>query len=154
MSQNTLITLTFVTVILLSGALYMAKSKGLRNNNPLNIEENGTAWEGKAGDDGRFVIFETVEHGLRAAGRILRTYATKHQLTTIAGIISRWAPPVENNTQNYINFVSQKTGIPADQALTRETYPKVVAAMIHMENGSQPFDLDKIRQGFEWGFYG
>ena len=154
MSQNTMITLTFVTIILLSGVLYMAKSKGLRNNNPLNIEENGTAWEGKAGDDGRFVIFESVEHGLRAAGRILRTYATKYQLTTIAGIISRWAPPSENDTQNYINFVSNKTGIQADQHLTRSDYPQVLAAMIHMENGSQPFSLDKIRQGFEWGFYG
>ena len=154
MSQNTVITLTFVTIILLSGALYMAKSKGLRNNNPLNIEENGTEWVGRAGDDGRFVIFETVEHGLRAAGRILRTYATKYQLNTISGIVSRWAPPVENDTQNYINFVSQKTGIEQDQALTRETYPHVLAAMIHMENGSQPFSLDEIRQGFEWGFYG
>ena len=160
MSQNTVITLTFVTIILLSGALYMAKSKGLRNNNPLNIEENGTDWVGRAGDDGRFVIFETVEHGLRAAGRILRTYAAKYQLTTIAGIVSRWAPPVnaqgehENDTQNYINFVSQKTGIEQDRPLTRETYPQVLAAMIHMENGSQPFSLDEIRQGFEWGFYG
>ncbi|MEI8706684.1 virion protein [Pseudoalteromonas sp. B62] len=154
MSQNNVITLTFVTIILLSGALYMAKSKGLRNNNPLNIEENGTDWVGHAGDDGRFVIFETVEHGLRAAGRILRTYATKYQLNTIAGIVSRWAPPSENDTQNYINFVSQKTGIAHDRPLTRETYPQVLAAMIHMENGSQPFSLDEIRQGFEWGFYG
>lgn len=154
MSQNTIITLTFVTIILLSGALYMTKSKGLRNNNPLNIEENGTDWVGRAGDDGRFVIFETVEHGLRAAGRILRTYAKKYQLNTIAGIVSRWAPPVENDTQNYINFVSQKTGIAYDRPLTQETYPQVLAAMIHMENGSQPFSLDEIRQGFEWGFYG
>ncbi|GAP76759.1 structural protein P5 [Pseudoalteromonas sp. SW0106-04] len=132
----------------------MAQAKGLRNNNPLNIKYSGDKWQGMTGTDGPFVVFETPKHGLRAAGRILRTYAHTHQLRDIEGIVSRWAPPSENDTQNYIEFVTTKTGLPRNQALDRDTYPQVLAAMIHMENGSQPFSLDEIRQGFEWGFYG
>ena len=49
-------------------------ARGIRNNNPLNIEA-GENWQGLKGTDGRFAIFETAEHGIRAAARILRTYA-------------------------------------------------------------------------------
>ncbi|WP_417437556.1 virion protein [Idiomarina abyssalis] len=128
--------------------------RGIRNNNPLNIEENGTAWEGKAGDDGRFVVFSSPLYGIRAAARILRTYASKYQLNTISGIVARWAPPVENDTDNYINFVSSKAGVDANAPLNDETYPAVIAAMIQMENGDNPYSIDDIKQGFAWGFYG
>ncbi|WP_010605415.1 hypothetical protein [Pseudoalteromonas maricaloris] len=141
-------------LILLGGYFMKTGSpKGIRNNNPLNIEK-GEDWIGMVGDDGRFVIFETVEHGLRAAGRILRTYAFRHGRTTINGIISRWAPPSENKTQNYINFVSKRAGIPSDRPLAQAEYPKVMEAMIMMENGEQPYSMETIQRGFDWGFNG
>ena len=43
-------------------------ARGIRNNNPLNIEAGENC--GAKGTDGRFVIFETAEHGIRAAARI------------------------------------------------------------------------------------
>ena len=139
---------------LIIGATFYMNPLGLRNNNPLNIKTSGDNWLGSVGSDGTFVIFETPLHGLRAAGRILKTYATRYGLTSIDSIISRWAPESENDTQNYINFVSKKTGIDPAQTIDREQYPRVMAAMIHMENGSNPFSIDEIREGFEWGFYG
>ena len=132
--------------------------RGIRNNNPLNIEAR-ESWEGQTGDDGRFIIFESALYGFRAAGRIMRTKA-RRGVRSIQAIISEWAPPkndagqVENHTENYINFVSSKTGIPASQQLSESDYPAVLAAMVQMENGQNPYTLGEIKQGFEWGFYG
>ncbi|WP_231100871.1 virion protein [Pseudoalteromonas luteoviolacea] len=130
-----------------------AKPRGIRNNNPLNIE-TGEDWLGLTGSDGRFVIFETPEHGIRAAARILRTYSSKYGINTVNTIISRWAPPVENDTEGYIEFVADKANVNANEVLSPEEYPRVIAAMIHMENGQQPYNLETIKSGFEWGFYG
>lgn len=132
--------------------------RGIRNKNPLNIEAR-ESWVGQVGDDGRFIVFETVLHGFRAAGRIMKTKAGRG-VRTIESIISEWAPPVndagelENHTQNYINFVSDETGIAKDSVLSADEYPKVLAAMVIMENGQNPYTYDEIKQGFEWGFYG
>src|SRR3546814_2962731 len=46
----------------------------------------------------RFCVFKTPEHGFRALVRVLLTYQRKYRLRTVAGMIDRWAPPVENNT--------------------------------------------------------
>ena len=134
-------------------------ARGLRNNNPLNIKEGpdgGAEWEGEheLDLDPTFEEFITPVHGIRAGARILRTYAVKYGLDTIAGIIARWAPTSENDTQNYINFVAKKAGISANEKLNDDTYPAVISAMIDMENGSNPYTYDEIKQGFEWGFYG
>ena len=126
--------------------------RGIRNNNPLNIEAR-EQWLGQVGDDGRFIIFETALHGFRAAGRIMKTKKGRG-VRTIESIINEWAPSNENHTQNYINFVSEKTGFPADDILTDSSYPAVIAAMVQMENGQNPYTMSEIAQGFEWGFYG
>lgn len=132
--------------------------RGIRNNNPLNIEAR-EQWLGQIGDDGRFIIFETALHGFRAAGRIMKTKKGRG-VRTIESIITEWAPPkndageFENHTQNYINFVSNKAGFPADMVLSDSAYPLVLSAMVQMENGQNPYTMEEIAQGFEWGFYG
>ena len=131
-----------------------SKPRGIRNNNPLNIEDTGESWLGKVGNDGRFMVFETAGHGLRAGARILRTYRHKYGIKTIKDILNRFAPPSENNTQNYINFVSDKTGLPEDKDLTDNDYPAVLAAMVNLENGMNPYTPEQIQEGFIWGFYG
>lgn len=126
--------------------------RGIRNHNPLNIEAR-EEWVGQIGDDGRFIIFETPLHGFRAAGRIMRSKA-KRGVRTIESIINEWAPHNENHTQNYINFVSDKAGYPADMVLNDAAYPAVLSAMVTMENGQNPYTMDEIKRGFEWGYYG
>ena len=55
----------------------MKQARGLRNNNPLNIvKSENINWQGevKPSTDPNFAQFETLEYGLRAAFKLLRTY--------------------------------------------------------------------------------
>ena len=91
--------------------------RGIRNNNPLNIRK-GNNWKGERPHqtDKAFEEFQSMEFGIRAGFIILRKYingyfglTAKHN--TIEKIIRRWAPPSENATQNYIDFVAKDMGI-------------------------------------------
>lgn len=112
-----------------------------RNNNPGNIRTNSTKWVGKIGDDGSFVTFATKEQGVRALAKTLETYQNKHKLETTAQVIGRWAPPNENDTQGYINFVADAIGKdpnePIDLSSDPVLYEKFVKAMIQKEGGNE-----------------
>ncbi len=84
--------------------------RGLRNNNPLNIRK-GCKWQGleKNQTDPDFCQFRSLEYGFRAAFKVLNTYYVGRGLKTIEKIVSRWAPPNENNTNKYISFVERNT---------------------------------------------
>ena len=120
--------------------------RGIRNNNPGNIVA-GDRWLGRSGTDGRFVKFKSPEYGLRAIGKVINTYQKKHNINTIKGIITRWAPPIENNTSLYITYVCKHTGIKPNQPLNifdksgklkKERELKlIISAIIKMENGSK-----------------
>jgi len=85
---------------------------GGRLNNPGNIRHNSaTKWEGAIGNQSGFVKFVSQEWGARALMKILKTYQTKYHLNTINDIITKYAPPNENDTASYIRFVSQKMGV-------------------------------------------
>ncbi|MDR8523840.1 hypothetical protein [Shewanella fidelis] len=119
--------------------------KGIKNHNPLNIEAGRDQWQGMIGNDGRFIIFESVHYGIRAAARIMRNYNTKYGLNTVQGIVNRWAPPSDNNpTESYIAFVASRAGVDAQSPLSMADYPQVIAAMIHFENGYNPYDENTI----------
>jgi hypothetical protein len=128
------------------GAVKVAR--GIRNNNPLNIERTGDRWKGmsETQTDSRFVVFDSPVYGIRAGARILQSYQ-RRGVETIAGIVSNWAPPIENNTESYIATVEQKTGINRNQTVGVADYPAIIAAMIHVENGRQPYSMDLIQEG-------
>ena len=128
---------------------------GERNNNPLNIRKvPGTHWKGElpsiqGGDGGgSFVRFETIEFGLRAAFVLLRTYSTKYHANCIRDIISRWAPPSENDTEQYIKNVCNWTGFGGLQKLTESDWPSLVQAMGRQECGAL-LDEGVIQRGFD-----
>lgn len=80
---------------------------------------------------------------------ILRNYQQKYKLNTVSGIIKRWAPPNENDTQAYINSVAQATGVSPEQQIN--TYDsrfmmKLLQAIIKHENGEQPYSFDVFVQ--------
>ena len=120
-------------------------TRGLRNCNPLNIRRvAGTNWKGElpqstpplGGDGGGlFVRFESIEYGLCAAFVLLRTYSTKYKQNCIRDIISRWAPPTENDTERYIRNVCQWTGFGGNERLTETEWPRLVQAMARQECG-------------------
>ena len=77
-------------------------------------------------------------------GKTLETYQNKHGLTTVSQMISRWAPPNENNTTNYSTFVATEMGISPDAQIDLSANPelaqKMVGAMIKMEGGTSAYD--------------
>ena len=120
--------------------------RNIRNNNPLNIRRSKDKWQGLDAkqSDSSFFKFESMEMGWRAAFIILtKTYYHKYRLFTIRRIISRWAPPAENDTEAYVKRVSDLTGIDPDEPLgIPSLYPSrwmaVGLAMAIVEGGRQP----------------
>lgn len=110
---------------------------GLRNNNPGNLRTSADRWLGKIGDNQGFVVFENIAYGTRALGIDLRT-KMRNGYDTIEAIITRYAPPSENDTAGYISFVSGSTGFGKLQPLNPDiaTLLKLERAIINFENGS------------------
>lgn len=81
-------------------------TRGQRNNNPLNIRK-GSQWKGlvRTPEEKHFCVFSSMLYGIRAALVLLRTYKYRYHCVTISQIISRWAPPSENDTNKYIDMV-------------------------------------------------
>lgn len=126
-------------------------SRGLRNNNPGNIEASAeNPWEGQTGSDGRFAKFETPEHGIRALGKNLLAYNKRHGLDTVGEMITRWAPPKENDTASYIKAICAQLGVGANDQID-VTNPRTLAALcagiVQQENGGQPYSADQINNG-------
>lgn len=129
-------------------------SRGLRNNNPLNIRRDGQAWQGLSAvqTDKAFCQFKSMAYGFRAAFVTLHTYMTKHGLGTIGQIIKRWAPPSENNTSAYVRAVCELSHTDKDKPLSwsdEEVMLCVVQAMAWVENGVLIGKEGSMRQGYE-----
>lgn len=124
--------------------------RGLRNNNPLNIRHSADRFQGEiAGTDKSFKTFSSLAYGYRAAFVILGTYLSQG-FNTIEKIISRWAPPAENDTESYISQVERYSGVPRHKELTSASeteYMMIVAAMSFVENG-QNADIAQVQAGF------
>lgn len=128
-------------------------SRGLRNNNPLNIRHSSAKWQGRKATqtDRSFVQFVSPEWGYRAALKILRAYYNKHHLHTLRAVISRWAPPNENHTDVYVAAVAKRAGIAPDAPLRlsdKDFCVKLLEAMCLVENGV-PGNLYHIQKGVE-----
>ncbi|WP_435532288.1 hypothetical protein [Proteus vulgaris] len=112
--------------------------RGVRNNNPGNIRLSSNKWVGQTGDDGAFAKFATPEHGIRALGKNLLSYA-RQGFVTPEQIINRWAPPEDNNdTQAYIEYVSDYLGVAPNQPLdltNLDTLTHLSTAIMYKENG-------------------
>lgn len=131
--------------------------RGIRNNNPLNIRK-GNNWYGERHPqvDRDFEEFESMELGIRAAFVLLRNYITGYngrsaKFNTIRKIIRRWAPPVENATQRYIDFVVKKTGIDQNQVIwfsDRKAIIAICRAMAFVECG-QWIDIQKFETAYD-----
>lgn len=117
--------------------------RGIRNNNPGNLEGD-TQFQGQTGTDkGGYATFATPEDGLRAMALNLKNQQDLHGLQTVQDIITKWAPPSENNTAAYVQDVSQKLGVDPNQKLNLHD-PAVLktftsAIISHENNGASPY---------------
>jgi len=112
----------------------------VRNNNPGNMRPVGKG-EG-------FQAFSSPEEGLQAMqndlllkingkSKAMEANFGKGYQPTLANVIATWAPSSENDTQGYVNFVAQKTGLQPDQVLSPMDVKKLIPAMIEMEGGQE-----------------
>jgi hypothetical protein len=117
--------------------------RGIAGNNPGNLRPGTTPWLGEIAPDGGYCRFIDPEHGIRALCKTLLAYQVKHDLTTIRGIITRWAPSADNNdTEAYIRTVADAAGLPADATLDlndASVLSSLALAIIQHENGVQPY---------------
>lgn len=136
-------------LLLGGGTAVYTMTRGLRNNNPGNIRKSGTAWQGlaPAQTDDSFFQFVSPEYGIRALGKVLNTYMNAYGLITVNGIINRWAPPNENNTDAYVQAVADSMEVDPNQALTDMDVPALTKAIIKHENGMQPYSDSQINAG-------
>lgn len=105
--------------------------------NPLNIRTScHYNWNGQQGSTRGFCNFESIVFCRRAGAYLLMRSYRRAGVYTIADIIKRWAPPSENNTNAYIEYVSKRAGIKADSKLVFDAdYCAVLAAMEIFEQG-------------------
>jgi hypothetical protein len=134
-------------------------SKGLRNNNPLNLHVSKRAYKGKVlkplnpdfdSDGKQLEQFETFEYGLKAAiEHLLRYYngqittlqcykKSDGKLDTIQKILNRWVCGL--NPAAYVDFVERETGYNRDAVLNlndKNTMSRLVYAMALNECGAK-----------------
>lgn len=114
--------------------------RGLRNNNPGNIRHSSTVWQGEAtpSTDRSFKQFKSMAYGYRAMIKLLQNYSRVNGCHTLRMMISRWAPPSENDTRSYIATVAKLTGMEPDKRINiddKRTMCGLAAAMSRVENG-------------------
>lgn len=114
-------------------------TRGQRNHNPLNIRK-GNNWQGEhpTMHDSEFECFVSDTYGFRAAFIIIKNgFKASTPRETIRQIVTRWAPPSENDTESYVATISQRTNIHPDTRLTfscRHEIVAIVKAMAWVES--------------------
>jgi hypothetical protein len=108
--------ITFCEAISREEGWYVPTSRCRRNLNPGNIRYGYFALRhGATGTDGSFAIFPTAAAGFAAMSELLEGF---YLGDTITQAITKWAPPTENNTPQYITNVCEWTGLAPDTILT------------------------------------
>ncbi len=128
------------------------RPRGIRNNNPGNIR-HGENWQGlnpnSRSIDAAFCVFNTPVAGIRALAKVLINYKKLYGLNTVRQIISRYAPPNENQTTAYVQTVAKQLGVLPDVVIDieeRGVLTVLIKAVIRMENGIQPYSDETIQQ--------
>lgn len=130
------------------------KPKGIRNNNPGNIEW-GDPWQGliplSSRTDSRFCQFDKPVNGIRAIAMTLITYQDKRRardgskIDSIKEIIERWAPPEDSNptiayAEGVADLLNEDLDI-YDEVIDVHEYDHIkpiVEGIIRHENGRGP----------------
>lgn len=116
-------------------------TRGLRNNNPCNLKSSkNTKWDGQIGSDGKFIIFESPEYGIRACAKNLKNYQHKNGLDTLRSMVYRMGPPHENDTKKYVRNLSNIVGVSPDEKINvLKHLPEIIKGIIFLENGKMPY---------------
>ncbi|HFV4904997.1 TPA: transglycosylase [Escherichia coli] len=136
-----------------------AKNRNYRNNNLGNLvfanQEGATLEAPNAKGEQRFARFNTPEEGIRALANQVSSYyngtsaaAGYQKLQTVSRIISKWAPPKENNTNQYIDNVSKYLGVSPNEKIdvsNPEVMTQLVRAIATKEGGNPAVNNEFIK---------
>lgn len=127
------------------------QTRGERNNNPGNIRfDSRWTWQGQIGKDkDGYLLFDTVENGIRAIGKDLLSKFSRG-LNTVRKIIEVYAPSFENNTEAYISAVSRSLGVEDSAVIDlykTGTMQAFITAIIKHENGRVSYSSSVINSG-------
>lgn len=141
------------------GAVKAGKARGAYPgawNNPGNVRPGSVDYAGQTGTalskkgSGRFLTFDTPQSGLNSMsnviGQIVRVKIperfAKGELPsdrfTTRNLVSVYAPSNENNTSEYVDFVSKRMGVKPDDELDLSdagTMAKLIDTMVRRESG-------------------
>jgi hypothetical protein len=105
-----------------------AATLGVGNNNPGNLEDRR----------GSFRRFISMQEGEAALTSDIDAKIDRDGLNSVRQIISKYAPPSENNTKAYIADVSGKLGLDPDDPITsRDQRMQLVQAIVEHEQGKK-----------------
>lgn len=132
-----------------------AEPRGIRNNNPGNLNFAGQAGATKeGGENGRFAVFESMRDGISALYRQIQLYFSRG-VNTIESVVNKYAPADDNNNvQAYIKQLVGATGKQADEKLSgedTETVFKLIRGIINHENGKGYVSDQDILSGIQVG---
>ena len=108
----------------------------VKNNNPGNLKFAGQP--GATEDERGFAKFEDPQAGMNAL--VNQINLDRSRGDTLEGFISDYAPPSENATKNYIDYVSQQTGIAPGEQIPEDKVTAVAGAITQMEGGNLSTD--------------
>lgn len=106
------------------------RKRGQRNNNPVNLRY-AKQKEATGSDVDGFAVFPTPEAGWRAAHHQIDL--DRKRYLTLEKFINKFAPPNENDTENYIEFIVKELDIPRDRLLLDISKYALAGVMACME---------------------
>lgn len=116
--------------------------------NPFNLEKNKNFnWLGQIeGGNKTFCQFTTIEFGLRAGILNLKNQL-REGFNTIDKLITKYAPPSENNTAAYKYAISKALGKNYTDVLTDNDIKALAVAIIIHEQGRCIYADNQIKSG-------
>jgi hypothetical protein len=126
--------------------------RGIRNNNPGNVERSNIQWDGSLPADQvqkvlgvpydpKFEQMATPAYGVRMIGHVLKSYVARG-LTNVDAIIRDYS---ETDQEDYIANVAQALNVDPEQDFdVVAVLPAFATAIIQQENGQQPYELSDI----------
>jgi len=109
----------------------------VQNNNPGNLRLAGQP--GAVEGEGGFAAFASPGQGLRALTRQV-VLDTQTRDMSLEDFLNKYAPPSENETNRYIDFVERQTGLDAKGKVPESKVSQLVRAIVRMEGGQEAVD--------------